>query len=158
DRGRPEPFGPVLSGFQALPEAERRARAAALAPVLRAIASQDRPQVGHFTDSDVVLDFLGRQKHPRLAALGTSCPDHFLRTKVRPLVLDLPPTAPLDEAVGRLRELHSGYREEYRAYYERHAGRDSPAMRGADPAIILVPGVGMFSYGKDRQTARVAGE
>jgi rhamnulose-1-phosphate aldolase/alcohol dehydrogenase len=158
DRGRPEPFGPVLPGYQALPTAERRARAAALAPVLRAIASQDRPQVGHFTDSDVVLDFLARRAHPRLAALGTSCPDHFLRTKVRPLVLDLPPAAPLDETIARLRELHAGYREEYRAYYERHAGQDSPAMRGADPAIILVPGVGMFGYGKDRQTARVAGE
>jgi rhamnulose-1-phosphate aldolase/alcohol dehydrogenase len=158
DKGGPEPFGPVLPGFEALPEAERRARAAALAPVLRAIASQDRPQVGHFTDSDVVLDFLARQAHPRLAALGTSCPDHFLRTKVRPLLLDLPPAAPLDEAVARLRELHAEYRREYRAYYESHAEPGSPAMRGADPAVILVPGIGMFSYGKDRQTARVAGE
>ncbi|MFD8264668.1 bifunctional aldolase/short-chain dehydrogenase [Streptomyces althioticus] len=158
ERGRPEPFGPVVEGFEALPQGERRERAAALAPYVRAIASRDRPQVGHFDDSDAVLDFLARAEHPRLAALGTSCPDHFLRTKVRPLVLDLPPSAPLDEAVTRLEELHADYRQEYAAYYERHAEPDSPAMRGADPAVVLVPGVGMFSFGKDRQTARVAGE
>ncbi|MBL1068098.1 bifunctional aldolase/short-chain dehydrogenase [Streptomyces sp. 7-21] len=158
ERGKPEPFGPVLEGYEPLPEAERRARAAALAPVVRALASADRPQVGHFNDDDVVLEFLARAEHPRLARLGTSCPDHFLRTKVRPLVLDLPASAPLEEAVARLKELHQEYREEYRAYYERHATEDSPPMRGADPAIVLVPGVGMFSFGKDKQTARVAGE
>ena len=105
-----------------------------------------------------MLDFLARARHPALAALGTSCPDHFLRTKVRPMVLDLPPSAPLDEVIARLRELHAAYRDDYRAYYERHAGPDSPPMRGADPAIVLVPGVGMFSFGADKQTARVAGE
>ncbi|MFE2068830.1 bifunctional aldolase/short-chain dehydrogenase [Streptomyces sp. NPDC059467] len=158
ERGKAEPFGPVIEGYGALPEAERRERAAALAPYIRAVASQDRAQVGHFTDAEVVLDFLARAEHPRLAALGTSCPDHFLRTKVRPLVLDLPPTASLDEAIARLKELHAVYREEYASYYRRHALPDSPAMRGADPAIVLVPGVGMFSFGKDKQTARVAGE
>ncbi|HEX6345656.1 bifunctional aldolase/short-chain dehydrogenase [Umezawaea sp.] len=158
EHGRAEPFGPELPGYQALPEAERRARAAALAPLLRGLASTDDRRIGHFTDTAPVLDFLSRAEHPRLAALGTSCPDHFLRTKVRPLVLDLPPTAPLDEAKARLRELHGAYREDYRAYYERHAVPDSPAMRGADPAIVLVPGVGMFSYGADARTARVAGE
>ncbi|MGW2645604.1 bifunctional aldolase/short-chain dehydrogenase [Streptomyces sp. NPDC001393] len=158
ERGRPEPFGSVTEGYEALPETERRERAAALAPYVRAVASRDRAQVGHFDDSDTVLDFLARAEHPRLAALGTSCPDHFLRTKVRPLVLDLPPAAPLAEAVARLQELHAEYRQEYAAYYERHAAADSPAMRGADPAIVLVPGVGMFSFGKDKQTARVAGE
>ncbi|MEV5252538.1 bifunctional aldolase/short-chain dehydrogenase [Streptomyces werraensis] len=158
ERGRPEPFGPVIEGYEALPRGERREHAAALAPYVRALASQDRPQVGHFDDSDTVLDFLARAEHPRLAALGTSCPDHFLRTKVRPLVLDLPPSTPLDEAVTRLEELHADYRQEYAAYYERHAEPGSPAMRGADPAIVLVPGVGMFSFGKDKQTARVAGE
>ena len=158
ERGKAEPFGPVVEGYAALGAEERRERAAALAPYVRALASQDRPQVGHFNDSDVVLDFLASAEHPRLAALGTSCPDHFLRTKVRPLVLDLPPSAPLDEAIARLKELHAEYREEYAAYYERHAESGSPAMRGADPAIVLVPGVGMFSFGKDKQTARVAGE
>jgi rhamnulose-1-phosphate aldolase/alcohol dehydrogenase len=158
ERGRPQPFGPPLPGYGALPAAERRERAAALAPVLRGLASTDHPQVGRFTDADVVLDFLAGAEHPRLAALGTSCPDHFLRTKVRPMVLDLPADAPLDDAVARLKELHAAYRDEYRAYYERHADPDSPAMRGADPAIVLVPGVGMFSFGKDAKTARVAGE
>ena len=84
--GRPEPFGPACPASRPLPEAERRAQAAALAPLIRGLASHDQPQVGHFTDSDVVLDFLAASEHPRLAALGTSCPDHFLRTKVRPLV------------------------------------------------------------------------
>ncbi|SEB08416.1 bifunctional aldolase/short-chain dehydrogenase [Leifsonia sp. 21MFCrub1.1] len=158
EHGRPEPFGPVLPGYEALPEGERRAKAAALAPHLRAIASTDRVQVGHFTDADVVLDFLASTEHPRLAALGTSCPDHFLRTKVKPLVLDLPADASIEESVARLEELHEQYWADYQAYYDRNATADSPAIRGADPAIILIPGVGMFSYGKDKQTARVAGE
>ena len=158
DRGAVEPFGPVRPGFEPLPPDERRARAAALAPVLRGLASTDRRQVGHFTDAEPVLDFLAREKLAALAALGTSCPDHFLRTKVRPLVLDLPAGAPLEDAVARLRELHAAYRDDYRAYYERHAAPDSPPIRGADPAIVLVPGVGMFSFGATKQTARVAGE
>ena len=158
ERGSAEPFGPVLPGYEALAEAERHQRAAALFPVLRGLASTDAPQVGHYTDTEVVLDFLAREQHPALAALGTSCPDHFLRTKVRPMVLDLPATAPLEEAVERLRALHVDYREDYQAYYRRHASADSPPMRGADPAIVLVPGVGMLSFGRDAQTARVAGE
>jgi rhamnulose-1-phosphate aldolase/alcohol dehydrogenase len=156
ERGTPRPFGETI--FQTLREDERRARAAALAPVLRGLASTDRPQLGHFTDSSVVLDFLASERHQALAALGTSCPDHFLRTKVRPMVCDLPPDAPLDAVIQRLRDLHARYREDYRAYYERYATADSPAMRGADPAIVLIPGVGMFSFGADKQTARVAGE
>jgi len=158
ERGRPQPFGAPLPGYAALPTEERRSRAAALAPVIRGLASTDKPQVGHVTDSDVVLDFLASSEHPRLAALGTSCPDHFLRTKVRPLVVDLPATAPVEDVVARLKELHEEYRAEYAAYYARHATPDSPAMRGADPAIVLVPGVGMFSFGANKQTARVAGE
>ncbi len=158
EHGRTEPFGDVVLEFQPLPDGPRRERAAALAPALRGLASTDHPQVGHFTDSPAVLDFLARSKHPALAALGTSCPDHFLRTKVRPLVLDLPPAASLDEVLARLAELHAAYRDDYRAYYERYADDDAPPMRGADPAIILLPGVGMFSFGADKQTARVAGE
>ncbi|MFF2112571.1 bifunctional aldolase/short-chain dehydrogenase [Rhodococcus koreensis] len=158
DNGREEPFGPAIGGYEALPAEERRRRAAALFPLLRGLASTDRPQVGHFTDSEDVLNFLAAHEHPRLAALGTSCPDHFLRTKVRPMVLDLPPTASLEEVTARLRELHTAYREDYARYYAEYAEPDSPAMRGADPAIVLVPGVGMFSFGANKQTARVAGE
>jgi len=158
EHGRSDPFGAPIPGYGPLPAAERRARAAALMPLLRGLASTDRPMVGHYDDREVVLDFVARSEHPRLAALGTSCPDHFLRTKVSPLVLDLAPTAPLEDVVARLRELHETYRADYAAYYARHATPDSPAMRGADPTIVLVPGVGMFSFGATKQTARVAGE
>jgi len=158
EHGGAEPFGPVLDGYAPLPVEERHRRAAALFGVLRGLASTDHPQVGHYTDSDEVLHFVARTKHPALAALGTSCPDHFLRTKVRPMVLDLPADVPLDQAIARLKELHQEYRADYTAYYERHADDGSPPMRGADPAIVLVPGVGMFSFGADKQTARVAGE
>ena len=152
------PFGARLKRFEPLTPAARRARAAELAPLLRGVASQDRPMVGHFTDDVVVLDFLASRNHPRLAELGTSCPDHFLRTKVKPMVVDLPPGAPLAKVKTRVAELHEQYRADYQGYYDRNATADSPAIRGADPLIVLVPGVGMFSYGKDKQTARVAGE
>ncbi|KNC18347.1 short-chain dehydrogenase [Arthrobacter sp. RIT-PI-e] len=177
EHGTSEPFGPPLEGYGALPEAERRAKAAALAPTIRGLASTDKAQVGHFTDDPRVLDFLASTEHPRLGALGTSCPDHFLRTKVKPLVLDLPADADVESCLLRLRELHAEYRADYAAYYDRHAheghgsplasqarpgnpadAAPSPAMRGADPAIVLVPGVGMFSFGANKQTARVAGE
>ncbi|QSB13388.1 bifunctional aldolase/short-chain dehydrogenase [Natronosporangium hydrolyticum] len=156
--GRPEPFGPAAPQWRPLPVADRRARAAALAPVLRGLVATDARQVGCFTDRAEVLEFLAGSEHPRLAALGTSCPDHFLRTKVRPLVLDTPADAPLTTQLARLRELHAAYRADYTAYYQRYARPGDPAMRGADPAIVLIPGVGMFSYGGDAQTARVAGE
>ncbi|WP_288438577.1 bifunctional aldolase/short-chain dehydrogenase [uncultured Gordonia sp.] len=156
--GKDQPFGAPLDGFGALPEEQRRAKAAALAPFIRGLASTDRPQVGHFTDTAPVLEFLTGSELSRLADLGTSCPDHFLRTKVKPMVLDLPADASIEDCKERLAELHHAYRADYAAYYERHATAESPAMRGADPAIVLVPGVGMFSYGKDKQTARVAGE
>jgi rhamnulose-1-phosphate aldolase/alcohol dehydrogenase len=153
-----EPFGAALPGFSALSGAERRAKAAALAPTIRGLVSTDRAQVGHFTDAPEVLDFLSHAEHPRLAALGTSCPDHFLRTKVKPLLLDLSADASIEESITRLRELHAAYRVDYQDYYDRNATPDSPAIRGADPLIVLVPGVGMFSYGANKQTARVAGE
>ncbi|MFI8524284.1 bifunctional aldolase/short-chain dehydrogenase [Promicromonospora sukumoe] len=157
-------FGAVRPGYEPLPDAERRARAAALAPVIRGLASIDAPQVGHFTDSEPVLDFVARERLVPLAELGTSCPDHFLRTKVKPLVVDVPMSATVEETVTALRAAHEAYRADYAAYYERGAavararGEEPPAMRGADPAIVLVPGVGMFSYGRNKQTARVAGE
>jgi rhamnulose-1-phosphate aldolase/alcohol dehydrogenase len=152
------PFGARVAKWEPLSPAKRRSRAAELAPLLRGVASHDRPMVGHFTDDKVVLDFLAARNHPRLAELGTSCPDHFLRTKVKPMVVDLPANAPLAKVKARLAELHAQYRADYQAYYDRHATPESPAIRGADPLVILVPGVGMFSYGKDKQTARVAGE
>ncbi len=156
--GRPDPFGAPVASYAPLPDQERHARAAALFPVLRGLASTDVRQIGHYDDHGTVLEFLARDRHLALADKGTSCPDHFLRTKVKPMVLDLAPDVPLDEAVARLRELHQAYRAEYRAYYQHYATPDSPPMRGADPAIVLVPGIGMFSFGKDKQTARVAGE
>ncbi|MGP5084130.1 bifunctional aldolase/short-chain dehydrogenase [Brachybacterium tyrofermentans] len=156
--GAAEPFGAHKANREALPEAERRAKASALFPVIRGLASTDAPMIGHWTDTEAVHEFLASEKLAPLAELGTSCPDHFLRTKVKPLVLDLPSGASVEESIARLTELHEAYRADYSAYYERHADADSPAMRGADPAIVLVPGVGMFSFGADAQTARVAGE
>ena len=158
EHGRAEPFGPLVPSMAPLEVEARRRRAAELLPALRAIASADAPTIGHYIDDERVLDFMSRAEHARLADLGTSCPDHFLRTKVKPLVLDLAPDAPLEDVLTRLSDLHARYREEYRAYYERNADAASPAMRGADPAIILVPGIGMFGFGRDKLTARVAGE
>jgi rhamnulose-1-phosphate aldolase/alcohol dehydrogenase len=158
EHGDSEPFGAVVAGNEPLPSEERHAKAAAIFPTIRGIASTDSPQVGHYTDSDIVLEFLSRERLAPLAELGTSCPDHFLRTKVKPLVVDLPGTATAEEIIARLTELHTAYRADYQAYYDRHATPDSPAIRGADPAIVLVPGIGMFSFGRNKQTARVAGE
>ena len=155
----PSRSAPVVPGNEPLPEAERHAKAAAIFPTIRGLASTDRPQVGHYTDSDVVLEFLAREKLAPLAELGTSCPDHFLRTKVKPLVVDLPGTAdrrgdhrPAGRAARGLPGRLPGLLRP-----QRHR-RTPRAIRGADPAIVLVPGVGMFSFGKDKQTARVAGE
>ena len=169
--GRPEPLGAVREGYAALEPAARARAAAALAPFLRGLASTDQRVVGHWFDDDVVLDFLSRERAPRLAGLGTSCPDHFLRTKIRPLFLDAAPVTGYGaggddgEAAqaaaqqrARLQELHREYREEYAAYYRRHALPNSPAMRGADPAIFLIPGIGMFSFGASADAARIAGE
>ena len=158
ENGKKEPFGKVHAEWAPLAVAARHAKAAELSPALRGIASQDQPMVGHFSDSEVVLDFISRTELPRLAALGTSCPDHFLRTKVSPMVLDTPANAPVAAIIARACELHVLYRKDYTDYYQRYATAESPAMRGADPLIILVPGVGIFSYGKDKQTARVASE
>jgi len=158
DRNHPAPFGELVQKYAPLDASARAQRAAKLAPLLRGIASQDFRMVGHFNDSDVVLEFTSHVQLQPLAALGTSCPDHFLRTKISPLVLDTAPDAPIEEVIERAKELHATYRIAYADYYNRNATPESPAMRGADPAIILVPGIGMFSYGKDKQTARVAGE
>jgi len=156
--GKSEPFGTLIKENQPLATKSRHERAAALAPLLRGLASTDKRMVGHYCDDPIVLDFLARAKHGSLAALGTSCPDHFLRTKVRPMVVDLPPSAPMNAVIARIKKLHQSYRANYAKYYEKFADADSPAMRGADPLVILVPGIGMFSYGPDKKTARVASE
>jgi len=158
DNGAAAPFGEIVPTLVALEEGERRERAAALMPAIRGYAATDERVVGHFTDTPEVLDFVARERAAELAARGTSCPDHYLRTKIVPLFLDVDNATSIDDALGALAEAHERYREDYAAYYERNAEPDSPPMRGADPRIVLVPGVGMFSFGRDKHTARVAGE
>lgn len=157
-RGRKKPFGQVREGFGEVAVEDRKQLASRLAPFIRGLASRDRPMVGSFTDAPVVLDFLASEQAPRLASLGTSCPDHFLRTKIKPLLLDIPATSGHSELVERLAALHIDYRADYMSYYTAHADESTPPIRGADPAIVLVPGVGMWSFGPDFHTAQVAGE
>lgn len=155
--------GPAFGGvkIQTLKQAERKARATDLAPVLRGLCSGKQPMVGHFTDDARVLEFIDSNDLATLAPMGTSCPDHFLRTKISPLVLNLAPTDDLGDAT-KLRERLSAqfetYRKIYADYYNRCKHPDSPAMRDANPVVILYPGVGMFTFAKDKQTARVASE
>jgi rhamnulose-1-phosphate aldolase/alcohol dehydrogenase len=155
--------GPVFGGarLQALPEAERLARAADLAPVLRGYCSSHNSMVGHFTDDERVLEYIDSNDLARLAPMGTSCPDHFLRTKISPLVLDITMNEDLS-AIKKLKEKLTpqflAYRELYAHYYDSCKHPDSPAMRDPNPVVILYPGVGMFTFAKDKQTARVAAE
>ena len=139
----------------------RKKQAAALAPILRGFCSSERSMVGHFTDDPRVLEFINSNDLDRLAPLGTSCPDHFLRTKISPLVLDLAPHADLSSAAAlrtQLAPVFEAYRAMYNDYYETCKRPNSPAMRDPNPVIILYPGIGMFSFSKDKQTARVAAE
>lgn len=156
--GKKNPFGAKVAKNAPLPTKARAEKAAALAPILRGIASTDTAMVGHFSDSKEVLEFLESSKLSELAQLGTSCPDHFLRTKVKPMLIDTAPNAPLEVVKEKIAKLHETYRKDYAAYYKKYAKKDSPKMRGADPAIVLVPGIGMFSFGVNKQTARMAGE
>jgi rhamnulose-1-phosphate aldolase/alcohol dehydrogenase len=154
---------PVFGGakLQPLPAEKRQSQAAQLAPVLRGLCSSHQKMVGYFTDADAALEFTGSADLDRLAALGTSCPDHFLRTKIRPLVLQLKPEATLTDTAGLRQELEPAfaeYRKMYATYYQTHKHPDSPAMRDPNPVILLWPGVGLFSFAKNRQTARVAAE
>src|SRR5579859_991882 len=155
--------GPVFGGFrlQPLPKEERKARAAALAPVLRGFCSSKTKMIGHFTDDDRVLEFINSNDLARLAPMGTSCPDHFLRTKISPLVLELKPDEDLSDVKfikEKLQPAFEAYRKMYTEYYENCKHPNSPPVRDANPVIILYPGVGMFSFSKDKQTARVASE
>jgi len=155
--------GPVFGGekLKALPKEERLAKAAALAPVLRGFCSSKQKMVGHFSDDDRVLEYIDSRDLDRLAPMGTSCPDHFLRTKISPLVLDISTTEELDDVKAlkeRLTPQFEAYRQMYAEYYETCKHPNSPAMRDPNPVVILYPGVGMFTFSKDKQTARVAAE
>jgi rhamnulose-1-phosphate aldolase/alcohol dehydrogenase len=155
--------GPVFGGkkIESLDEAGRKSRAVALAPILRGFCSEKTRMIGHFTDDSRVLEFINSNDQERLAPMGTSCPDHFLRTKISPLVLELSVGEDLNDTNAvkeKLAPAFEVYRKMYAAYYESCKHPNSPAMRDANPVVILYPGVGMFTFAKDKQTARVAAE
>jgi len=155
--------GPVFAGqkIESAEKAQRAKQAAAIAPVLRGFCSSERHMVGHFTDDSRVLEFINSNDLDRLAPLGTSCPDHFLRTKISPLVLKLDVNEDLSDVKALKEKLapeFEAYRKMYAEYYNSCKHDNSPAMRDANPVIILYPGIGMFSFSKDKQTARVAAE
>jgi len=147
--------------IQSLPKEKRLTQAIALAPVLRGLCSSNVKMIGHFSDDDRVLEFINSNDLDRLAPLGTSCPDHFLRTKISPLVLNLTPDEDLSDTHA-IKEKITGqfvaYRKMYEDYYNTCKHPNSPAIRDSNPVVILYPGVGMFTYAKDKQTARVAAE
>ncbi|MEJ8844114.1 bifunctional aldolase/short-chain dehydrogenase [Lacibacter sp. H375] len=147
--------------INSLPDADRKTQAAALAPVLRGFCSSQQKMIGHFTDDARVLEFINSNDLDRLAPLGTSCPDHFLRTKISPLVLNLEPGEDLSDVKKikeKIKPLFEAYRAMYAEYYNTCKHANSPAMRDPNPVVILYPGVGMFTFAKDKQTARVAAE
>lgn len=155
--------GSVFGGqkIQSLPKVERLEKAAQIMPLLRGLCSSENRMIGHFSDDDVVLEFINSHDLERLAPLGTSCPDHFLRTKIQPLVLELDKSDNLSDANAVLEKLtpaFEAYRQEYADYYNTCKKENSPAMRDANPVIIIYPGVGMFSFAKNKQTTRVASE
>lgn len=154
---------PVFGGqkVKALPEAERKEQAATIAPILRGLCSSQQGMIGHFTDDERVLQFINSHDLAKLAPLGTSCPDHFLRTKIQPLVLNIAADETLEDAEAlraKIEPAFEQYRKEYAEYYEKCKHPNSPAMRDPNPVVILYPGVGMFTFAKNKQTARVASE
>lgn len=147
--------------MKSLPKEERLSQAAALAPVLRGFCSSETKMIGHFTDDERVLEFINSNDLEKLAPMGTSCPDHFLRTKISPLVLELSSDEDLTDAnkiKEQLAAAFRAYREMYAAYYNQCKHDNSPAMRDPNPVVILYPGVGMFTFAKNKQTTRVASE
>ncbi|SMC80512.1 rhamnulose-1-phosphate aldolase/alcohol dehydrogenase [Cellulophaga tyrosinoxydans] len=155
--------GSVFGGqkVESLPKEERLEKAAQLMPLLRGLCSSENRMIGHFSDTDVVMEYINSNDLERLAPMGTSCPDHFLRTKIQPLVLTLDKTEDLTDAQAVLKKLEPAfevYRQEYVDYYNTCKKDNSPAIRDANPVIIIYPGVGMFSFSKDKQTTRVASE
>ncbi|MDI9861863.1 bifunctional aldolase/short-chain dehydrogenase [Flectobacillus roseus] len=154
---------PVFGGakIESLPEADRKLQAAKVAPILRGFCSSERQMIGHFTDDARVLEFINSNDLEKLAPLGTSCPDHFLRTKISPLVLELAPSEDLSDVAGikaQLTPAFEAYRAMYTEYYNTCKHDNSPAMRDPNPVVILYPGVGMFTFAKDKTTARLASE
>ncbi|MCR6673393.1 bifunctional rhamnulose-1-phosphate aldolase/short-chain dehydrogenase [Devosia ginsengisoli] len=142
-----------------LPSDQRRAIAARLMPKIRGFISEDSHKLGHFDDSAAVLEFVNSNNLRPLAALGTSCPDHFLRTKIRPLVIDFDPAKPdVDAVISGLADQIAAYRVDYQAYYDRCKHDNSPAVRDPNAVVYLMPGVGMFTFAKDKATARISGE
>lgn len=155
--------GPVFGGaaLEALPKEQRLAQAATIAPVLRGFCSSQTNMIGHFTDADTVLQFINSKDLDRLAPMGTSCPDHFLRTKISPMILNLEPGEDLSDTEAtkaKLAPQFEAYRTMYAEYYNACKHPNSPAIRDANPVVILFKGVGMFTFAKDKQTARVASE
>ncbi|MBT2161263.1 bifunctional aldolase/short-chain dehydrogenase [Zobellia barbeyronii] len=155
--------GSVFGGqkIKSLGKEERLDKAAQLMPMLRGLCSSENRMIGHFNDSDVVLEYINSNDLERLAPMGTSCPDHFLRTKIQPLVLKLDAKEDLSDTeavLAKLRPAFEEYRKEYQSYYDNHKRANSPAVRDASPVIIIYPGVGMFSFAKNKQTTRVANE
>lgn len=155
--------GPVFGGLKVkdLPKEKRSEQASKLSPVLRGFCSSETKMIGHFTDDERVLEFVDSRDADRLAKMGTSCPDHFLRTKICPLVLKLNPEENLDDVKTvkeKLKPAFEEYRTYYKKYYNEHKHPNSPAMRDPNPVVILYPGVGMFTFAKNKQTARVASE
>jgi len=154
--------GKAIFGGEAvtsLEPAERRAIAARLMPKIRGLISKASHKVGHFDDSAAVLEFVNSKDLRKLAPLGTSCPDHFLRTKIRPLVIEFDPAKPdVDAVIARLPEDVTAYRADYQAYYDRCKHSDSPAVRDTNAVVYLMPGVGMFTFAGDKATARISGE
>ena len=155
--------GPVFGGSKvnSLSNEQRTEQAALVAPILRGLCSSNQLMVGHFSDDDRVLEFANSNDLDKLAPLGTSCPDHFLRTKICPLVLDLPNESDLSDSKAikaAIEQQWIAYRKNYNKYYEACKRDNSPAIRDNNPVIILWPGIGMFSFAKNKQTARVASE
>ena len=147
--------------IKSLPAQKRKEQAAKLAPILRGLCSSYQRMIGHFTDDKRALQFMNSKDLAKLAPLGTSCPDHFLRTKIQPLVLNISPKADLsdlDKVKGKIEPLFEQYRKEYQQYYDNCKHDNSPAIRDPNPVVILYPGVGMFTFAKNKQTARVASE
>lgn len=158
-----EQKGNVFGGpkVKSLPKDQRSKKAAALMPLLRGLCSSEKRMIGHFTDDEVVMQFINSHDMQRLAPMGTSCPDHFLRTKIQPLVLNLNADEDFSDSnkvLEKLRPAFEQYRKEYTEYYETCKHDDSPAIRDTNPVIIIFPTVGMFSFAKNKQTARVASE